>query len=73
MGEIKKKTESGQINQILKQYMISSWIYFYFILLQSMKYDFHAKEYIYSKHIFVKDDNEIILLQTARASKLLFP
>lgn len=72
MGEIKKnKTESGQINQILKQYM--SWIHFYFILLQSMKYDFHAKEYIYSKHIFVQDDNEIILLQTARASKLLFP
>lgn len=73
MGEIKKKTKSGQINQILKQYM--SWIYFYFILLQSMKYDFHAKEYIYiySKHIFVQDDNEIILLQTARASKLLFP
>lgn len=38
-----------------------------------MKYDFHGKEYIYSKHIFVQDDNEIILLQTARASKLLFP
>lgn len=38
-----------------------------------MKYDFNAKEYIYSKHIFVQDDNEIILLPTARASKLLFP